>query len=179
MPWALAIKSAVEEKPGLAHRIIGGTVRLFAYISGVALLWLMALTVLAVIMRYVFNAPILGAQDLSQVSLVLVVFPAMAYCGWTGGHVALDLIAAVLKPRVLRWSDSLVQLVCGVLFSYVTWQTWTRGLDAYKYGEASNLIAIPRSPFFFTIAISSGLYTLVLFIQAIKMARGKPRSSKQ
>lgn len=139
----------------------------------------MGLTVVAVIMRYVFNAPILGSQDLSEVSLVLVVFPAMAYCGWTGGHVALDLIGAVLAPRVLRWSDSLMQLVCGVLFSYVTWQTWTRGLDAYNYGEASNLIAIPRSPFFFTIAIGCGLYTLVLFTQAIETARGKPRSSKQ
>lgn len=169
----------MDKKPGLLDRVIGGTVRLSAFISGIALLWLMGLTVVAVIMRYVFNGPILGSQDLCEVSLVLVVFPAMAYCGWTGGHVALDLIGAVLKPRVLRWSDSLVQLVCGVLFSYVTWQTWTRGLDAYKYGEASNLIAIPRSPFFFTIAISSGLYTLVLFIQAIKMARGKPRSSKQ
>lgn len=139
----------------------------------------MGLTVVAVIMRYVFNAPILGSQDLSEMSLVLVVFPAMAYCGWTGGHVALDLIGAVLKPRGLRWSDCLVQLVCGVLVSYVAWQTWMRGLDSYKYGEASNLIEIPRSPFFFIIAIGFGLYALVLFVQAIKTARGQPHASKQ
>ena len=178
MPWALPSESAVEEKPGLADGIIGVAVRLFAYISGAALLWLMGLTVLAVIMRYVFNSPILGAQDLSQVSLVLVVFPAMAYCGWTGGHVALDLISSVLKPQALRWTDSAIQTACGILFVYLTWQTWLRGLDAFKYGEATNLIEIPRSPFFFIISIGSGLYALVLFVRAVQTARGRPGAKK-
>lgn len=172
-------KRNVDEKPGLPDRVIGGVVRLLAYISGIALIWLMGLTVVSVIMRYAFNAPILGGQDLSEVSLILVVFPAMAYCGWTGGHVALDLISAVLKPHTLRWTDSLVQAVSGVLFFYITWQTWERGLDAYKYGEASNLIEIPRSPFFFIIAIGSGLYSLVLFIRAIKAARGQLHPNEQ
>lgn len=169
----------MDEQPGLLDRFVGGAVRLSAYISGFALVWLMGLTVVAVIMRYVFNAPILGGQDLSEVSLIVVVFPALAYCGWTGGHVALDLIGTVLKPRALLWSDRIVQTVCGVLFSYIAWQTWKRGLDAYRYGEASNLIEIPRSPFFFIIAIGSGLYALVLFVQAVRAARRRPGTKDQ
>ncbi|MDH3446017.1 MAG: TRAP transporter small permease, partial [Deltaproteobacteria bacterium] len=97
----------MNDNHGLIHRLTEKTVRLAAFVSGLALLWLMALTIVAVVMRYVFNAPLLGAQDLSEVSLILVVFPAMAYCGWTGGHVALDLISSVFTVEKLRWSDCL------------------------------------------------------------------------
>ncbi len=164
----------MDKRPDRLDRIVSSAVRLCAYISGIALFWLMGLTVVAVIMRYVFNAPILGGQDLSEVSLIVVVFPALAYCGWTGGHVALDVVASRLKPRTLLWSDRVVHTVSGLLFSYIAWQTWRRGLDAYRYGEASNLIEIPRSPFFFIIAIGAGLYALVLFVQALRASRPRP-----
>lgn len=139
----------------------------------------MGLTVVAVIMRYVFNAPILGAHDVSRVSLVLVVYPAMAYCGWTGGHVALDLVSYILKGRALRCADGVIQLSCAILFLYVTWQTLWRGLDAFKHGEASNLIEIPYASFFFVIAIGSGLYALVLIADVAKALSGGPGANKQ
>jgi len=169
----------VDAKFRLLDQIIGNGVRLAAFISGLALLWLMGLTIIAVFMRYVFNAPILGAQDLSQVSLVVVVFPAMAYCGWTGGHVALDLISSAIKSSALRRTDMIIHAVCGVLFVYISWQTWSRAVDALQYGEATNLIEIPHAPFFFIIAISAGLYAVVLFVQAVKTAIGRPNTQKQ
>lgn len=163
----------------LLDRIVGNSVRLAAFASGLAMLWLMVLTIGAVIMRYFFNAPILGAQDLSQVSLVLVVFPAMAYCGWTGGHVALDLISSLIKPTALRWTEAIIQAICAALFVFITWQTWHRALDAVKYGTATNLIEIPYAPFYFVVALSSGLYAVVLFIQAIKSGCGSESALKQ
>lgn len=159
-------------KPVSLDKIIGGTVSFLALLSGLALLWLMGLTVVAVIMRYLFNAPVLGAHDLSEVSLVLVVFPAMAYCGWTGGHVALDLISSILTPAKLRWAESLIQFICGCLFLHLVWVSFWRALDALSYGDATNLIEIPHWPFFFVISFSSGIYALVLFVRAVKAARG-------
>jgi len=154
-------------------------VRLLAYLGGIALLWLMGLTVVAVVMRYVFNAPILGAQDISELSLVLVVFFALAHCGWTGGHVAVDLIGTVLKPKTLRWTDTLVRAISGLLFVYVAWQTMRQGLDAFEFGEASNLVEIPHFPFILVVAFGSTVYALVLFVQAVRVARGLPDMKMQ
>jgi len=161
----------VDRKYTSLDRIIGGAVSWLALLSGLALLWLMGLTIVAVIMRYVFNAPLLGAHDLAEVSLILVVFPAMAYCGWTGGHVALDLISSFLSPQKLRWSESFIQIICGCLFLYLAWVSSWRGLDALEYGDATNLIEIPHWPFFFVISLGAGIYALVLFIQAVKAVR--------
>ncbi|MFQ5960773.1 MAG: TRAP transporter small permease [Candidatus Methylomirabilales bacterium] len=155
------------------------SVRLLAYLGGIMLLWLMGLTVVAVVMRYVFNAPILGAQDISELSLVLVVFFALAHCGWTGGHVAVDLIGTVLKPETLRWTDTLVRAISGLLFVYVTWQTMRQGLDALEFGEASNLVEIPHFPFILVVAFGSAVYALVLLVQAVRVARGLPDMKMQ
>jgi len=164
----------VEDRRGKISTTVDSAVRLLAYLGGLAILWLMGLTVVAVVMRYVFNAPILGAQDISELSLVLVVFFALAYCGWTGGHIAVDLIGLVLKPGVLRWTDTLVRAISGLLFVALTWQTVRQGLDAFEFEEASNLVEIPHSPFFLVIASCSAVYALVLFVQAIRAARGIP-----
>lgn len=164
----------MEDRRGKISTTVDSAVRLLAYIGGLAILWLMGLTVVAVVMRYVFNAPILGAQDISELSLVLVVFFALAYCGWTGGHIAVDLIGMVLKPGILRWTDTLVRAISGLLFVTVTWQTMRQGLDAFEFEEASNLVEIPHFPFFLVVAFCSAVYALVLFVQAVRAARGIP-----
>jgi TRAP-type transport system small permease protein len=160
---------------GLLDRVVGKSVWFAAVISGIGLLWLMTLTIVAVVMRYVFNAPILGAQDLSQISLVVVVFPAMAYCGWTGGHVALDLFGSRVNATALRWIETIIHTTCGVLFAFIAWHTWARARDALRYGEATNLIEIPHAPLFFIIAVSAALYAVVLFTQASKTALGQTK----
>ena len=145
-----------------------------AIVSGVGLLGLMALTVFAVFMRKVINDPIMGTQDLSEAGLTVVVFFGLAYSGWTGGHIAVDLISGALKPRTLRAVDTIVRLVCGVFFIVVAWQSVKQGMDALEFGDGFNLLDIPHYPFFFVVAFGSTVYALVLFVLAVRAARGLP-----
>ena len=140
--------------------------RSLAYVAGAALLWLMLLTVVAVVMRYVFNAPILGAQDISELSLAVVVFLGIPYCGWTGGHVAVDLISSVVGESRLRYTDTLMRLFGAVLFAIVAWQAMRQGLDALEYGDATNLVDIPHHPFMFLMSFGWLLFAGVLLLQA-------------
>ncbi len=155
-------------------RLFDRGVRFLAFMGGLALVWLMGLTVVAVMMRYVFGAPILGAQDMSEMSLVLVAFLGLAYSGWTGAHIAVDLIGGMLSPALMRWTDTAVRLMGAGLMAVVTWQTVRQGLDAAAYGEATNLVEIPHMPFFMVVALGSAAYTIVLLIQAVRAARGVP-----
>ena len=114
----------------------------------------------------------LSIQDLSEAGLTIVVFFAMAYSGWTGGHIAVDLIGGVLKGRALQRLDMVSRFICGAFFAIVTWQTIRQGLDVLEYGEGFNLIDLPHYPFYFVVAFGSGLYSLVLFVLAWRSARG-------
>ena len=158
--------------PGRVDRIVGGGVRLLAFLGGVALLGLMGLTVVAVVMRYVFAAPILGAQDISEMGLVLVAFLGLAYSGWTGAHIAVALIGTVVRPAALRGIDAVMRTLGAALLAVVAWQALRQGLDALDYGEATNLIEIPHFPFFLVVAFGAAVYALVLVIQAVRAVRG-------
>jgi TRAP-type C4-dicarboxylate transport system permease small subunit len=148
-------------------------VRLLAVASGLILMGLMALTVVAVTLRKA-NNPIFGAQDISESGLIVVVFFAMAYSGWTGGHIAVDLIGSAFRERTLDLLDCAVRTVCGLFFLVVTWKTIEHGLDALEFGDGFNLLPIPHWPFYFVIAFGSALFALVLFLLAARSAYGMP-----
>ncbi len=144
---------------------------MMALVSGVVLLALMLLTVVAVTVRK-FNFPITGTQDLSEAGLTIVVFFAMAWSGWTGGHIAVDLVSGVLKGRGLRILDAVSRFLSAGFFGIVAWQSVLQGTDALEQGDGFNLIALPHYPFFFVVAFGCGLYALVLFVLAIRSACG-------
>ena len=79
---------------------LGNGVRRLAIAGGVILMFLMLLTVADVTLRKFFE-PIEGSQDISEGGLIVVVFLSIAYSGWTGGHIAVDLIGGVVKGRAL------------------------------------------------------------------------------
>lgn len=159
-------------------KAVGDGVRYLAIASGVILLGLMVLTVVAVTLRK-FNYPILGTQDLSESGLAIVVFFALAYSGWTGGHIAVDLISGILKGRALQLLDTTVRFCCAVFFVIVAWQSVRQGLDALEFGDGFNMLDIPHYPFFFVVAFGSGLYALVLFMLALRSACGLSDPAKQ
>lgn len=152
---------------------VGGCVRFLTLVSGLLLMALMMLTVAAASLRKA-NHPIFGARDISEARLIAVVFFAMAYSGWTGGHIAVDLIGNVIKGQALQFLDVGVPLVCGLFFVVVNWMSIMRGLDALEFGDGFNLLPILHWPFYFVVAFGSGVFTLVLFLLAARSACGLP-----
>ncbi len=157
---------------------VGAGVRLMAVVGGAVLMCLMALTVVAVTLRK-FNDPILGTQDLSEAGLTVVVFFAMAYSGWTGGHIAVDLIGNFVSGRRLAALDASVRILCGLFFLVVAWQSLAQGLDALEFGDGFNLLDIPHHPFYFAIAFGSLAFALVLVVLGLRAAFGLPEIARR
>lgn len=177
MKSAAADPGGVTPERAAGGLMLGRAVRGLALAGGVMLFLLMLLTVIAVVMRKVFLSPILGAQDLSEAGLVVVVFLCMAYGGWTGAHIAVDLVGTFLKGRALDWLDTATRSAGGVMFMAIAWETAKQGRDALESGMASNMILIPHYPFYFLITFGSVLFAIVLFYQAFRSARGLPDTS--
>lgn len=152
--------------------VVRKSVRHLAILAGVTLLFLMFLTVYAVIMRYVFNAPILWALDVARVGLVVLVFFGLAYCGLTGGHIAVDFLGIFAPPRIVQLSDVVIRSICFVLIALMAWQAMQQGLDAIEMGEGTNELEIPLFPFFAVVAFGSVAYCIVLIIQVARAVRG-------
>jgi TRAP-type C4-dicarboxylate transport system permease small subunit len=103
---------------------------------------------------------------------LVVVFSSLAYAGWTGAHIAVDILSTFLKGRASNYLDGVTRFVSAVFFAVIAWQTIDHGLDALEYGEAYNMLPIPFYPFYFFVAFGTGLFSLILFLQSVRSLNG-------
>ena len=74
-----------------------------ALVGGWVLMALMVYTVVDVVLRYVFNRPFSGSLEVTEFAMSVIVFLGIAYCGWIGGHVAVDILERPLENPRLRF----------------------------------------------------------------------------
>src|SRR3990170_7338869 len=102
-------------------RVLGG---------GVVLLGLMGLVAFDVVMRYVLRIPFLGAYEMTEIAMALVVFLGLPYCAATGGHVAVDVLGPLLQRRAFRRANALLPLAGAALTGVMAWQSVLYALDS-------------------------------------------------
>ncbi len=145
--------------------------RALALAAGAVLLGLLALVLVDVVMRYVLRLPFLGAYEMTEIAMVLIVFLGLAYCGATGGHVAVDVLAPVLDRPALRWVAVATHLAGAGLMALVAWQTARYAMGSIARGEATNMLKIAKYPFELVAAAGIAVFAVVLLAQAWRAAR--------
>jgi TRAP-type C4-dicarboxylate transport system permease small subunit len=153
-------------------QLFGGFLRTLALISGGLLLLLMGFTVVDIVLRYAFSAPFSGSFEFTEFLMAAIVFLAVAYTGWTGGHIAVDLFERWLERPSLRWLPAVISFAGAALFAVVAWQATLETIATID--QISNMLRWPHYPFRFTVAFGSAMFALVLLIQGIQALRRRP-----
>ncbi|MEC7489625.1 MAG: TRAP transporter small permease [Pseudomonadota bacterium] len=141
--------------------------------GGLFLLALTMVTVSDVIMRTVFNSPILGGRDIAQLFLVIVVSASVAYSGRSGGQVVVELFGNFVGERATRWTDIVVKFIGFCMLLVLSWHLSVSGSAALEFGEASGTLQISYGPFMHLSAAGIMLYAIVLLIEIISIFRGE------
>jgi len=168
--------------------LFGRLLRLMALGGGVVLMLLMGYTVLDVVLRASSSIgmdcrpfigmdcrPFSGSLEVTEFAMAVIVFLGIAYCGFTGGHVAVDILERPLQSPRLRFVPVLLTLAGAVLFAAIAWLTAAEALTSMH--RVSNMVRWPHWPFQLTVALGSAMYALVLLFQTIDILRGKPHGS--
>src|SRR5262245_5218242 len=114
--------------------------RLLALGAGMVLLGLLGLVIFDVIMRYVLRLPFLGAYEMTELAMVLIVFLALPYCAATGGHVAVDVLAPILDRPGLRWLNVVIHFAGALLMAVIAWVAPSYGLGSGGGGEVAHQV---------------------------------------
>lgn len=144
---------------------IGKSVRGLALVAGIAVLAMMLLTCADVFLRYFVNAPIEGSFDVTQMLMVIIVFFALGHCGWTGGHVVVDLLREVFSPALLVALSAAVNAVGAAIMLAIVWQATLTALDFMRTGETPMTVLIPKYPFILVTGFGSLVYAAVLLFR--------------
>lgn len=140
-------------------------------VIGVLLILSVALNLANVVGRYVFHAPIAGAEEVMLFFMVGIVFLGFSRVMWEGKHIKMDIVTNLLPPAFQRASEAIVALSTVVVAFIIVCLALPiiQHLVAFKQvSEAAGVpLAIPQA----TIPAGFALVILVVVARAIDPER--------
>ncbi|MFT4915010.1 MAG: TRAP-type C4-dicarboxylate transport system permease small subunit [Yoonia sp.] len=151
---------------------VSALAKVLGYLSVVCLLFMMALTVFGVFMRYIMHRPILGANELIELASVGLVMLAIPYCTSERGHITVDVMDNKIG-KIGRYAGDVIAALTGIVVLYfLAVRSWQKTTEAYEFEDVTNMIEAPIWPFFATVSIGAALYLLVLVVQLAQRIAG-------
>ena len=122
---------------------------------------LMVLTFVDVVARYLFNAPIRGAFEVTELLLLVLIFAGLPLVSHADEHVTMDFVDRMLPAAVTRLVVRSVHALCAALFFFLTWQIWIKAGRISGYGDTTDVLRIPVGPFVYFMVVMIALTALV------------------
>lgn len=145
-----------------------GLTRLSALIGTIGLLTEVVVILVDVVGRY-FGAPLKGAQDISEMAMVILVFGAMAMCDKVGGHISVDLFENSMPRWMIRAGDIASALIGAAIFLGLAWTTWDSAGLSKMLNLATNIIKLPKVWFQYFIIAAALITALGMILRAIAL----------
>jgi TRAP-type C4-dicarboxylate transport system permease small subunit len=167
-------KAAGTVLPTKAER---GVELLLGFLVSLILFALMLMTAVDVLGRYFFNVPLLGAYELSEIAIALVVGGSLPLVTMRREHVEINVLDPLLVGKGHELRAALVG-ACGVFANgVVAWRIWVEAVNARELQAVSDLLQIPRAPILYFVSTSLALAAVIGVVIVIRHLRqlGQPR----
>jgi len=151
---------------------------MLTFASSLALGVLLVVTFAGVVMRYFFNAPILGNNEIIELTSVVVVMLAMPGAAQKSMHIRVDVFDGPIGAFGRFAGDILARGLSIYLLTILGWRSWGKLRDAAEYGDVTNMLSIPLWPFYGLLVLGAALYAIVLAIQLVDIIRSGVASNE-
>jgi TRAP-type C4-dicarboxylate transport system permease small subunit len=124
---------------------------------------MMTLTFVDVVLRYVFNRPLRGGFEVTELMLLALIFAGLPLVTHANEHVTMDLIDRFLVSRTRALWNRMVEIGSAALMFTLTWLMWGKAQRIAGYGDTTDVLRIAIGPFvYFMVAmiLLSGLIHL-------------------
>jgi TRAP-type C4-dicarboxylate transport system permease small subunit len=163
--------------PGLRNRVYRHLKLSLSIASSVMVGAMMFLTFADVVARYVFNSPILGAYELTEVLMGLVIFGGLPLVSVARTHISVDFLSMALPARARQIQSGALNLICAAVSGVLAWRTWLYAGLLSRVGETTLELKISMGGVTYIVAVLMGLTAAVFLFNTLTML--SPREQKQ
>ncbi len=143
--------------------------------GAVGLAIIMALTFCDVVGRYVFNAPIVGTVDVTELMMGLMIYLGVGLTTFSRGHIRVDLVIDRLSRRARAACDVITLGISIAVVTLMCWQLWLKAGVTFEKGDLTQIWEWHIWPFAYVMAACSILMVTSLLLQFIEAARDVAR----
>jgi TRAP-type C4-dicarboxylate transport system permease small subunit len=159
------------------EKIVRSIGNILSNISVVMLMLLMFLGAGDVIGRYIFNRPIIGTLETSQILMAGMILLTWADAQSQKAHLKVDILFSRYPPRVQAIGEFLTLLISLLLFSLIIWRSTTIALSDWQQGRIVETINLPLAPFKLFVPIGALVLCLEFIIQMVHLIPEMKRKS--
>ena len=151
--------SRIVERLALIVLLVGGLGMLFSMFLGVA----------DIVGTQVLLIPVPGPRELTESTMVLIVFGALAYAQIRRAHIRVELLYLKMPPRGRAVMDVITDLAAIAFFGLILSEAISEAQYSYQIKEATTgLIRFPLWPARFTLVAGCSLMILQLCLHLIQ-----------
>ena len=121
----------------------------------------MLLTFVDVVARYLFNRPIRGGFEMTELVLLVLIFAGLPLVSHADEHVTMDFIDRMLPERAVAVLIRVVHALVAAVFFFLTWQVLIKAARIAGYGDTTDVLRITVGPFVYFMAAMIFLTALV------------------
>jgi TRAP-type C4-dicarboxylate transport system permease small subunit len=140
-------------------------------LAGIVILAVMALGVLQIVSRKLFNYPIPAYIDIIEIVMVLFAFPGLAFAQRLGGHIRMEIVLGLLKGRLYYAAELIGVLAALAVVAIITWFSFTHFLRAWRLGDSTMDGGFPLWPAKLVVPLAFALLFVRLAIQLVGFVR--------
>ena len=129
--------------------------------ASILLLGMMLLTFVDVVARYLFNRPIRGGFEMTELVLLVLIFAGLPLVSHADEHVTMDFIDRMLPERAVAILIRAVHALVAAVFFFLTWQVLIKAGRIAGYGDTTDVLRITVGPFVYFMAAMIFLTALV------------------
>ena len=157
--FAVKPLSRIVERLALIVLLVGGLGMLFSMFLGVA----------DIVGTQVLLIPVPGPRELTESTMVLIVFGALAYAQIRRAHIRVELLYLKMPPRGRAVMDVITDLAAIAFFGLILSEAISEAQYSYQIKEATTgLIRFPLWPARFTLVAGCSLMILQLCLHLIQ-----------
>lgn len=158
----------VQTKGNILNRVNGFMVDVLNFFAIWSLAAMMFLTFTDVLLRYLFNNPIQGKEELVSFLMAIVIPFSIVFCAQQIAHIRVDFIIEGFPKIVQKFFQILNNLLMLVLFIPITWQSFIFVVDEFESKLTSPVLYIPVYPFIAVVALAFLVLTFILIERFIR-----------
>ncbi len=121
-------------------------------ISAITLFALMLITCVDVVGRYLFNHPLTGSIELTEMALAIVVFSILPIITWRNEHVVVDLLDRFVPQGLAMVRTTIFNTCIALALIFLGKRIHALATRSLSYGEVSEYLAIPMGWVMYFIA---------------------------
>lgn len=145
-----------------------GIIDIVGFVSLMTIVVMMMLTTADVILRYLFDRPILGSMEMTELLMVSVAGLSLAWCTLKSGHIRVDIITNMFSKKTNKTIDAINYILTGIICAFIVPALINRYIEGEKLDIRTYVLRIPEGPFVLLLTFGYFLTFLVLIVKTVK-----------